>query len=184
MKWKLGVGRNHTGWLRQKGSGPLLPLHLITFSVSAKKKWSVPSKLNSPYFSQPGNNQEVLNYFFLLANFIQSLFFFVLFWTFYFTLEYSRLTMLQQVQVLSRVTQPYIFMYPFCSKLPSHPGCHVTLSRGPCETYRVPSRTLLVIHLKYSSVCMFIPNFPTIPSPTLPLDNSHFSFSTMFQALC
>ena len=26
-------------------------------------------------------------------------------------------------------TQPYTYMYPFSPKLPSHPGCHITLSR-------------------------------------------------------
>ena len=25
-------------------------------------------------------------------------------------------------------TQPYIYVYPFSPKLPSHPGCHITLS--------------------------------------------------------
>ena len=28
--------------------------------------------------------------------------------------------------------QPYIYMYPFFSKLPSHPACNITLSRVPC----------------------------------------------------
>ena len=32
----------------------------------------------------------------------------------------------------SKGTQPYIYMYPFSPKLPSHPGCHTTLSRVPC----------------------------------------------------
>ena len=34
-------------------------------------------------------------------------------------------------QVDSKGTQPYIHMYPFSPKLPSHPGCHMTLSRIP-----------------------------------------------------
>ena len=29
-------------------------------------------------------------------------------------------------------TQPYIYMFSFSPKLPSHPGCHTTLSRAPC----------------------------------------------------
>ena len=28
-------------------------------------------------------------------------------------------------------TQPYMYTYPFSPKVPSHPGCHVTLSRVP-----------------------------------------------------
>ena len=45
-------------------------------------------------------------------------------------------------------------------KLPSHPGCHITLSKFPV-LYR---RSLLVFHFKYSIVCMSIPNSITIPS--------------------
>ena len=36
-------------------------------------------------------------------------------------------------QVDSKVIQPYICLYPFSPRLPSHPGCHVTLSRAPCS---------------------------------------------------
>ena len=32
----------------------------------------------------------------------------------------------------SEGTQPYICMYPFSPKPPSHPGCHTTPSRVPC----------------------------------------------------
>ena len=32
----------------------------------------------------------------------------------------------------SQGTQPYVDMYPLSPKLPSHPGCHITLSRVPC----------------------------------------------------
>ena len=32
----------------------------------------------------------------------------------------------------SKGTQPYIYIHPFFSKLPSHPGCHITPSRVPC----------------------------------------------------
>ena len=38
-----------------------------------------------------------------------------------------------------------LFSYTF-----SHLGCYITLSRVPCAIY---SRSLLVIHLKYSSAC-------------------------------
>ena len=40
--------------------------------------------------------------------------------TFYFILEYSRLTMLRWFQVNSKGTQPFIYTYPFSPKLPSH----------------------------------------------------------------
>ena len=39
---------------------------------------------------------------------------------------------LWQFQVHSRATQPYTHMQPFSPKLPSYPGCHITLSRVPC----------------------------------------------------
>ena len=76
-------------------------------------------------------------------------FFFVclfVFWTFYFVLEYSRLTV---CQVNSKGTQPSICVYPFSPNLPSHPGCHITLSRVPCAIWY---RSLLVFQFKYSSV--------------------------------
>ena len=56
----------------------------------------------------------------------------VFYLTFYFVLGNSQLTMLWQFQVGNKGTQPYIYMYPFSPKLPSHPGCHITLSRVPC----------------------------------------------------
>ena len=46
------------------------------------------------------------------------------------------------------VTQPYIYMYPFSSQLPSHPGCHITLSRVP----KLYSVSLLVIYFKHSKM--------------------------------
>ena len=54
--------------------------------------------------------------------------------------------MLWLFQVDSKWTQPYTYMYPFSPKLPSHPGCHITLSRVFCTIQKV----LLVIHFKYS----------------------------------
>ena len=36
------------------------------------------------------------------------------------------------VQVSSGGTQLYMHRYPFSPELPSHPGCHITLSRVPC----------------------------------------------------
>ena len=52
--------------------------------------------------------------------------------TFNFVLEYSQLTILWSFQVDSKGTQPNMYMCPFSPKLPSHPGCHLTLNRGPC----------------------------------------------------
>ena len=49
----------------------------------------------------------------------------------YFTLQHSWLTMLWWSQVDSKGTQPYIYMYAFSPQLPSHPGCHLTLSTVP-----------------------------------------------------
>ena len=55
--------------------------------------------------------------------------------TFYFILEYSRLTILWWFQVnSSKGTQPYIHMYPFSPTLPSQQGCHKTLSSFLCCT--------------------------------------------------
>ena len=28
----------------------------------------------------------------------------------------------------------HVYMYPFSPKLPSHPGCHITLNRDPCAS--------------------------------------------------
>ena len=50
---------------------------------------------------------------------------------FYFILEYSRLIVFQ---VDCQGTQPFIHMYPFSPKLPSHPGCRITLSSSLCYT--------------------------------------------------
>ena len=62
----------------------------------------------------------------------------------------------------SQGTQLYIHIYPFSPKLPSHPCCHVTLSRIFHVLY---SRSLLVSHFKYSSVYMLISNILPIPFP-------------------
>ena len=92
------------------------------------------------------------------------------FFTFYFILECGWLTMLWQFQVDSKGIQPYLYMYLFSPKLPSRPGCHKHWADFPM----LYSRTLLVIHFKYSSVYMSIPNSLTNPSPTSPPDNHKF----------
>ena len=50
--------------------------------------------------------------------------------------------------------------HAFSSKLRSQRGCPLTLSRAPCTT----GRCLLLTRLKYSSVCMPIPNSLSLPS--------------------
>ena len=40
--------------------------------------------------------------------------------------------MLWYFQVDIEGSQAYIYTYPFSSKLPSHPGWHITLSKVPC----------------------------------------------------
>ena len=49
----------------------------------------------------------------------------------------SRWTMLWQFQADSKGTQPYLCIYPFSPKLPSHPGCHRALSRAPSASQEV-----------------------------------------------
>ena len=73
-------------------------------------------------------------------------------------------------------------MYPFSPKLPSQPGCYITLSSIPV----LYSRTLLVILFKYSSVCKSVPNSLTIPSPqpSSPAILSSFSMSVSLFLFC
>ena len=89
--------------------------------------------------------------------------------TFDFILEWGWLTMLWQFQVDSKGIQPYIYMYPFSLKLPSHPGCQNIEQSSPCST--VGPCWLSIF--KYSSVYMSIPDSLTNPSPTSPPDNHH-----------
>ena len=50
-------------------------------------------------------------------------------------------------------TQPHIYLYGFSPSLPSHPGCHITLSKVP----RTIQLVLVLIHFKYSSLAWRIP---------------------------
>ena len=81
---------------------------------------------------------------------------FILLLSFYFILEYSWLTMLWYFEVDRKGTQAYIYIYPFYLKLPSSPGCHITLSRVPCA-YTVGPCWLFILNIP---VC-------TCPSQTL-----------------
>ena len=44
-------------------------------------------------------------------------------------------------------TQPYLRMYPFSPKLPSHPGCHIMLSRVLCVIYTVGPYWLYILNI-------------------------------------
>ena len=65
-------------------------------------------------------------------------------------------------------TQPHIYMDPFAPKLPSPPGCHTTLSRGPCVVQQVFVGYLFKIQ---QCVCVH-PKLPKYPfSSFLPPGN-------------
>ena len=82
--------------------------------------------------------------------------------TFYFVLGYSQLTL--WFQVSSKGTQPYTYMDPFS---PNSPPIHAATWHG-AEFPVLSSRSLLVLHVKYSSVSISILNSLTIPFPILP----------------
>ena len=89
--------------------------------------------------------------------------------SFYFMLEYSRLTILWYFQVDSERTQPYISLYPFSPRLPSHWGWHIILSRIPCA-YIVNLR-LSILNI---AVCTS-PSQAPYPFPSYPPPNPHQS---------
>ena len=91
----------------------------------------------------------------IIFNFLLT--FFKLF--FYFLLKYSWLANI--VLVSGDQWRDSVIYTQFSPKFHSHPGCHITLSRVP-SAY---NSFLLVIHFKYSSVYMSIPNSLTILSP-------------------
>ena len=65
-----------------------------------------------------------------------------------------------------------IYMNPFSPKPPSHPVCHITWSSVPYAIQWVlvgyPFYFFLVIHFKYSTVYLSIPNSLVTSSPNLP----------------
>ena len=81
-------------------------------------------------------------------------FFFCKPWTFYFVLGCSQLTKLWQFQVNREGTQPYICMNPFSPNLSSIQAS----TKHWVEFHVLSSRSLLVIHFKYSSVHVTFPN--------------------------
>ena len=75
--------------------------------------------------------------------------------------------------------QFYIYIYLFFFKFFSHLNCYKILNK-------VPHRSWLIIHFKYSSVYMSVPNSQSIPpshSPCL-LTISSFSKSVSLPPFC
>lgn len=70
----------------------------------------------------------------------------LLFLNFFLILEYNQLAMLRWFLVDSKRTQPSLHVYPLSSKLPSHPGCHVTLSGAPLDRALHSTSCLLVLN--------------------------------------
>ena len=95
------------------------------------------------------------------------------FLTFYFVSGYSRLTMLRQFQVNREGTQSCICMYPSSPKLPSHPGCCITLSRVSCAVQRpcLINRQFTYLQISRRKV-IFMWNFEGILHSSFP----HSSF--------
>ena len=60
-----------------------------------------------------------------------------IFKTLYFMLEYSWLNTVVRVSGGHQREQPYVYMYPFSPRLPSYPGCPITLSRVLCALQKV-----------------------------------------------
>ena len=49
----------------------------------------------------------------------------------------------READTTERITHTYIHMYPFSPKLPSHPGCHITLASASFFSNRVHHISLL-----------------------------------------
>ena len=49
----------------------------------------------------------------------------------------NHLILCHPLQMHNKGLQPYVHMYPFSFKLPSYPGCHITLNRLPCAIQQV-----------------------------------------------
>ena len=136
--------RTRLKWLSSSSKCYIILIIFITYLMKAKDKWRqrlVPPISLEQLLLKPGcflltlAKDSTTQWSFVSASggwgdvrSFGSLFFF----TFYFILGYSQLTMLWQFQVNSEGTQPYL--YPFSPKLPSHPGCHTALSSSLCYT--------------------------------------------------
>ena len=84
--------------------------------------------------------------------------------------------MLGQFQVHSKGTQPYIYMYPFFPKLPSHPGYHITLSRVPCAIQQVLVGYPFYFLKKYLFIYLFI---QAVPGLSCSMRNLHCSMQDL-----
>ena len=85
---------------------------------------------------------------------------FYFFLAFYFVLEYCRFTMSQWFQVNSRGTQPHIHcIHSPPSSSPTQPATDIEQS-----SVLLVSRSSLVVHFNYGSVCMSVPHSLATPS--------------------
>ena len=83
----------------------------------------------------------------------------------------------------SKVIQLYIYMYLLFFKFYSHLGCCIILSR----VTRALPRTLLLMHFRYSSVYMSIPNSLAIPpllNPSSASPSNHVCPLSLWICFC
>ena len=84
----------------------------------------------------------------------------LLFFSFLFLLEYNCFMLLCHILLYSKVSQPYVYIYPFFFGFPSHLGHYRAPSRVPCAIYNRFSLVISFIHSKvYMSILIlqFIP---------------------------
>ena len=87
----------------------------------------------------------------------------------------------------NKVIQLYIYMYLFFFKFFSQLDCYRILSKVSFPVLYIYSRSLLVIHFKYSSVYMSVSKSLAVPPSTLPpvttslFSESRFLFCKWFQ---
>ena len=74
----------------------------------------------------------ILFFFFILCLFINLVIQLYLFFNFLFYIEAQPIYNAVIVSGGEQRDSAIHIKYPFSSKLPSHPGCHITLSRDPC----------------------------------------------------
>ena len=106
---------------------------------------------------------------------------------FYFLLGGSWWTLLWQIQVASRESQPFTHMHAFSPKLPSLPGCRITVSRVPCAGPQD-----LVRHPLWVRFCVHgdpeLPNYPFPPfffwRPKVPSLNLWICFCFVNKFIC
>ena len=97
----------------------------------------------------------------------------------FFLLVYSRLTMSWEFQVTSKGTQPNIHMYPSSSRPPSQPGCHTKYLSSPFPPTTLISSQFLARTLCTPASCLCIVLGRLLGIPSLPL---LFSCLLLFKA--